>query len=88
MTGPTTPGAHAPALVVGLPDPPEPPVGARFVGAVQTFVFESQHSPPMHVSPALHLFIGWHGQPSDPAMHIVPPPGAIVPPGPDAAPGS
>jgi len=27
--------------------------------------------PPVHVSPALHLFIGWHEHPSDPAMQSV-----------------
>lgn len=25
----------------------------------------------MHVSPGLHLFIGWHAHPSDPAAHSV-----------------
>ena len=27
--------------------------------------------PPVHVSPGLHLFIGWHMHPSDPATHSV-----------------
>ena len=27
--------------------------------------------PPMQVSPGLHLFIGWHVHPSDPAVHSV-----------------
>lgn len=27
--------------------------------------------PSVHVSPALHLFMGWHEHPSDPAMHSV-----------------
>jgi hypothetical protein len=34
-------------------------------------VFELQHWPPTHVSPGLHLFIGWHAHPSDPAAHSV-----------------
>jgi hypothetical protein len=27
--------------------------------------------PPVQVSPGLHLFIGWHMHPSDPAIHSV-----------------
>ena len=34
-------------------------------------VFELQHRPPTHVSPGLHLFIGWHEQPSDPGAQSV-----------------
>lgn len=26
---------------------------------------------PVHVSPGLHLFIGWHEHPSDPGVHSV-----------------
>jgi hypothetical protein len=25
--------------------------------------------PPVHVSPGLHLFMGWHEHPNDPAVH-------------------
>ena len=32
--------------------------------------------PPVHVSPGLHLFMGWHMHPSDPAGHSV---GSTVP---------
>jgi hypothetical protein len=38
---------------------------------VQLPVLELQHVPPVHVSPALHLFIGWHEHPSDPATQSV-----------------
>jgi hypothetical protein len=39
-------------------------------------VFELQHVPLTHVSPGLHLFIGWHEHPSDPVVHPV---GSTVP---------
>ena len=39
-------------------------------------VLELQHMPPTQVSPGLHLFIGWHEHPSDPAAQPV---GSTVP---------
>ena len=34
-------------------------------------VLELQHVPLTHVSPGLHLFIGWHMQPSEPGIQSV-----------------
>lgn len=30
-----------------------------------------QHMPPVHVSPDMHLFFGWHEQPREPGMQSV-----------------
>jgi hypothetical protein len=38
---------------------------------VQLPVLALQHVPPVHVSPGLHLFVGWHEHPSDPAGQSV-----------------
>jgi hypothetical protein len=38
---------------------------------VQLPVLALQHTPPAHVSPPAHLFIGWHMHPSDPGVHSV-----------------
>jgi hypothetical protein len=42
------------------------PIGMPLVE--QLPVLELQHRPSVQVSPALHLFIGWHTQPSEPGM--------------------
>jgi hypothetical protein len=66
MTGPTTPGLQA--VVV---EPELLPVTVCWVPGVQLPVLELQHMPLVHVSPGLHLFIGWHAHPSDPAAQSV-----------------
>jgi hypothetical protein len=67
ITGPTTPGLQA----LGVPplSPPPAPVGA--LPGVQLPVLELQHMPPVHVSPAMHLFFGWQEHPSEPCVQSV-----------------
>src|SRR3954463_3764483 len=69
MTGPTTPGVQA--LGMEPPESPEPPASIRPVPGPQLPVLALQHMPPVHVSPPLHLFIGWHEHPSDPGAQSV-----------------
>src|SRR4029079_10462300 len=61
MTGPTTPGVQAGGM------PPETPASILPLPEAQLPVLALQHMPAVHVSPGLHLFIGWHEHPSDPA---------------------
>ena len=58
MTGPTTPGLQAVAVVP--PELPPAPVCPPLPAGVQLIDFELQHVPLMHESPGLHLFMGWH----------------------------
>src|SRR5882724_10829485 len=67
MTVPTTPGLQA---LAGSPLS-LPPAPIRTPPGPQLPVLTLQHMPSVHASPGLHLFIGWHMHPSDPAMHSV-----------------
>jgi hypothetical protein len=70
MTAPTTPGLQA-LGVPSLSAPPAPPAPISTLPGAQLPVFALQHMLPVHVSPGLHLFIGWHMHPSEPGMHSV-----------------
>src|SRR5690348_16192821 len=67
MMVPTTPGSQA---VVGLPPLP-PPAPICMLPESQLPVLALQHMPSVHVSPALHLSMGWQEHPSDPGMQSV-----------------